>query len=97
MFETVSVDIHQVTPTWKHEVHAAVNVTCDNTRGPAKLRGKIDTGAQGNILPLRLVKQMYTSTISADGFPRPGVLESSPAILKAYAGGSKEASDEDGG
>ena len=27
--ETVSVDIHQVTPTRKHEVHAAVNITLD--------------------------------------------------------------------
>ena len=86
VFETVSVDIHQVTPTQKHEVHAAVNITLDNTRGAAKLRGKIDTGAQGNILPLRLFKQMYPSTISADGFPRPGVLEPSPAILKVYGG-----------
>ena len=72
MLETVSVDIHQLTPTRKHEVHAAVNITLDSTRGAAKLRGKVDTGAQGNILPLR------------------GVLEPSPAILKAYGGATIE-------
>ena len=37
VFETVSVDIHQVTPTRTHEVHAAVNITLDSTRGAVKL------------------------------------------------------------
>ena len=90
VFETVSVDIHHITPTRKHEVHAALNSTLDSTRGAAKVRGKIDTEAQGNILPLRLFKEMYPRTISANGFPRPGLLEPSPAILKAYGGATIE-------
>ena len=35
-----------------------------------KLRVKVDTGAQGNTLPLRMYRRMYPDRLDADGFPK---------------------------
>ena len=50
------------------------------------LKAKLDTGAQGNILPLRLYRQMYPENLSPEGFPEPGALDHSPTVLTAYGG-----------
>ena len=70
VFETVSVDIHQITPTRKHEVHAAVSITLDNTRGAAKLRGKIDTKIKKiKILIIVMQVTLLTLTYYCIGLP----------------------------
>ena len=53
---------------------------------PAALKAKLDTEAQGNILPLRLYRRIYPENLTPEGFPKPGVLEHSPTELTAYGG-----------
>ena len=53
---------------------------------PAALKAKLDTGALGKILPLRLYRQMYPENLTPESFSKPGVLERSPTVLTAYGG-----------
>lgn len=48
------------------------------------LKAKLDTGAQGNILPMRLYRQMYPHNLDDHGSLRP--VSSSDVILTAYGG-----------
>ncbi|CAB4015245.1 Hypothetical predicted protein [Paramuricea clavata] len=58
------------------------------THAKASLKAKVDTGAQGNILPLRLYRAMYPCKIDLKGNPKKGATKHSNTILTAY-GGSK--------
>ena len=49
-------------------------------------KAKIDTGAQGNVLPLCIYRNMYPQNINANGKPRPRTLNQSKVILVAYGG-----------
>ena len=55
----------------RDEVYATLNIELKNRPDiPATLKAKVDTGAQGNVLPLRTYKRMYPSDIAADGLPK---------------------------
>ncbi|KAI0218502.1 hypothetical protein LSAT2_029813 [Lamellibrachia satsuma] len=43
----------------RDEVFTAVDVRCPGRKSVKLLRLKIDTGAQGNTLPIRTLRQMY--------------------------------------
>ena len=58
-----------------------------NKRCKAKLKVKVDTGAQGNTLPLRLFKEMFPEKVQRDGYPNPRDVESKCTILTVYGGG----------
>ena len=47
---------------------------------------KVDTGASGNILPLRIFRRMYPTKLNAEGFPAQRTLVPSNAVLTAYNG-----------
>ena len=81
-----SVERHQ--PPLEREVFATLNVSLDNTNRPATLRAKVDTGAQGNILPLRVFCQMFPQHVGPNGYPKPKSVKPSSTTLTAY-GGSK--------
>lgn len=51
---------------------------------PATLKAKIDTGAQGNILPIRIFRKMYPDQIDVSGLPKKGALRPSVTVIKAY-------------
>ena len=74
---------------WTDEVHVTVNVELQrNSKMVTKLNAKVDTGAQGNVLPVRLYRQMYPNNIDEAGKPLPGVLKQTNTILTAYGGAS---------
>ena len=50
----------------------------------ATLKGKVDTGAQGNILPMRTYKNMYPQHIDCNG--NPTLTKPNKDILTAYCG-----------
>ena len=78
----------QACQSGKKEVFASINIDLNrNAAVPATLKAKVDTGAHGSILPLRLYRQMYPNCVAADGCPKPGALKPSKMILKAYGGG----------
>ena len=69
------------------EVFVTVSIDLDSTsKRQTALKAKLDTGAQGNVLPLRLYRRMYPQNITPEGFPKPGVLEQSQTVLTAYGG-----------
>ena len=55
---------------------------------PASIKVKVDTGAQGNILPLRTFRRMYPELLDANGFPATKSLRRCTTILTAYKGES---------
>ena len=98
-FESITIsNINQSKPkTRKDEVFATVSIHLnartksqikDSLKCPAKtsLKAKLDTGAQGNILPIRLYRMMYPQSIDGDGNPQKGVTSTSDTILTAYGG-----------
>ena len=56
---------------------------CNKNRSTA-LKAKLDTGTQGNILSLRLYRQMYPQNLTLAGFLKPGTIEISTTVLTAY-------------
>ena len=92
-FETLAFEpictgnINQEIKAHKEKVFPTVNV---NIAGRGKeetaLKAKIDTGAQGNVLPLRTYHNMYPQNINANGKPRPRTLNQSKVIQVAYSG-----------
>ena len=53
---------------------------------PTALKAKVDTGAQANILPLRLSRKMYDSQIDDCGYARGGALNPSKMKPVSYTG-----------
>ena len=54
---------------------------------PAILKVKVDTGAQGNTLPLRIYRLMFSESIDAEGYPKPGTTRMSRITIRtAYNG-----------
>eukprot|EP00057_Strongylocentrotus_purpuratus_P014994 XP_011669468.1 PREDICTED: uncharacterized protein LOC105440709 [Strongylocentrotus purpuratus] len=49
-----------------------------------KLRSKVDSGAEGNTLPLRMFRGMYPGHLTKDGVPHPQSVHNSSARLFAY-------------
>ena len=50
------------------------------------LRAKLDTGAQGNILPMKLYPVMYPHQVNNNGKLKPNALLPSTVVLTAYRG-----------
>ena len=57
-----------------------------NEKQPASLEVKVDTGAQGNILPLKIFSQMCPDKMASDGKPIAGMTRESKTVLSAYNG-----------
>ena len=53
---------------------------------PASLRVKVDTGVQGNILPLRIFRRMFPEKLAPNGYPAEGITKKRQTILQAYNG-----------
>ena len=56
-FHTIQITINSVEPV--KEAYASLNIICPDLKGNLRIRAKIDTGASGNVLPLRTLKDMY--------------------------------------
>ena len=70
---------------YRDEVLVSINLNLpQGTHKNTILKAKLDTGAQGNILPLRLYRQMYPHNLDDHGNLRP--VSSSDVILTAYSG-----------
>ena len=73
----------------RDEAYAQVQIKLNNRPGIHNLSAKIDTGAQGNTLPLRTFRRMYPDQLDADGFPVEHIVAAARyARLTAYNGTS---------
>ena len=55
--------------TQRDEAFILINIRLPNQNGIRKLHLKIDTGAQGNTLPVSIFHRMFPEKLDADGFP----------------------------
>ena len=50
------------------------------------LRVKVDTGAQGNILPMRMYRKMFPQMLTHEGLPQADSVSHTDMVLTAYNG-----------
>ena len=83
MFETISID-----QVGQQRTQAFVTLQLDLKRDgrSTALRAKIDTGAQVNVLPLRLYRVMFPDRLDSQGHPRANELKGLDAKLLSYGG-----------
>ena len=80
-FETIQIDSSNVTPV-KDEAFAKLRVKLPNVNHPnPALKVKVDTGAQGNILPLRIYRNKFSHHVDENGLPT----ETAPSQTKLTA------------
>ena len=72
----------------RSEAIATLDIILPNRKGIHDLKIKVDTGAEGNTLPLRTFQQMFPEWVDQNGHPRPGTTQKESAILTAYNGSS---------
>ena len=75
-FETLTFDDVVVSADTRNEVYATLKIKLmDKPEVPSTIKVKVNTGAQGNVLPLRTYRRMYPTDLDADGYPMPSRLE----------------------
>ena len=86
-FEPLAFKTFNINAVERDKVYATLRITLkDRPDTPATLCVKVDTGAQGNVMPLRTFQRMYPSNIDTEGIPVRGSLEHRDTILTAYNG-----------
>ena len=69
LFESIQIDSSAVSPA-RDEAFAKVQVELPDINHPKPmLKMKVDTGAQGNILPLRIYRNMFPEHVDDNGLP----------------------------
>ena len=64
-----SLTFNCINMTQIDEAFVFINIKLQNRNGIHKLRLKIDTGTQGNTLPVSTFRGMFPEKLDADGFP----------------------------
>ena len=70
------------------EAFASLDIILPNRKGVHELKIKVDTGAEGNALPLRTFLQMFPEHVVRNGRPRPDTTQKEATVLTAYNGSS---------
>ena len=89
VFESVTIGnvTHGSPESSRDEVFVSIQVNlAQSVNRNTALRAKLDTGAQGNILPMRLYREMYRQHVDNNGKIKPNALLSSNVVLTAYGG-----------
>ncbi|XP_072181419.1 uncharacterized protein [Diadema setosum] len=86
---TITVgDVHsnQVSDAERDELFATLNISLKRKPGNHTLRVKVDTGAQSNVLPLRIFKVAFPDLVDEKGYPLESSVTPSQTKLYAYNG-----------
>lgn len=83
-FEKLVFDNVDAENDTRSEVYASLDIQLGVKH--ATLKVKVDTGAQGNVLPLRMYRRMYPENLGAGGYPSRRGLQESTTVLMAYNG-----------
>ena len=84
-FETIDVGKTKFHTIENNEIFTVININVGWKQATA-LKVKVDSGAQGDALPLRIYKRIFPSNIGSDGKPKPGALVKSHSTLVSYGG-----------
>ena len=77
---------HLTTHDTRDEVFATLEIIQSEKKWKINLQCKVDTGAQSNVLPIRLLRIIAPKKFDDEGNPKAEVLEKNEAILSAYGG-----------
>lgn len=91
-FSGIHIDVENIEPeanidttNRRDEVFTDIHVQLpDREKVTATLTVKVDTGAQGNTLPLRVFRRMCPKLLNPSGYPKPDAVRSSTTRLTAY-------------
>ena len=89
VFESITIaNLTNVDPkSSRDEVFVSLQVSLpQSSNRKTMLKAKLDTGAQGNILPMRLYREMFKHQIDRDGKVKPNALSPSNVVLTAFGG-----------
>ena len=82
-----AIRIHVDELACEGSAYATVNIDLPHKQGKHALRLKIDTGAEGNILPVRTFRRIFPECLDAKGYPVPSSVTKKPNVsLSAYNG-----------
>jgi hypothetical protein len=70
----------------RDELFANLDIKLPSRPGQHTLKSKVDSGAQGNILPVRIFRRMFPQLLDANGYPKVGSTSVRPTRLMAYNG-----------
>ena len=70
----------------RDEIFTYLETKVEKQKLLVNLRVKVDTGAQGNTLPIRMYRQMFPNDLTPEGLPLPGDLKQKDVVLTAYNG-----------
>ena len=87
-----SIEVNAIEDT-QHSIHdtrdeafATLEITQPEKKRKINLQCKVDTGAQSNVLPVRLLRIIAPEKFDDEGNPKPEALEKNKAVLSAYGG-----------
>ena len=89
VFESITIAnlTHAGPKSSRDEVFVSIQVSLpQSSNRKTMLKAKLDTGAQGNILPTRIYREMFPHQIDRDGKVKPNALSPSNVVLTAYGG-----------
>jgi hypothetical protein len=82
-FETININVDGASlEDERDEIFVDIDIKLKGKT--AKFKAKVDTGAQGNIIPLRIYKQMYPENINEQGTPNKEALTQTKTKITAY-------------
>ena len=84
-FESIHIN-HVSKVTKRDEAYADVGIKLEGIANPATLKVKVDTGAQGNVLPIRIFRRMYPKKLDSAGYPKQDNTQRQNTVLTAYNG-----------
>jgi len=79
-------DAQHSTNDTRDEVFATFEITQPEKKRKINLQCKVDTGAQSNVLPIRLLRIIAPEKFDDKGNPKPEALKKNEAVLSAYGG-----------
>lgn len=89
VFESITIAnlTHAGPKPSRDEVFVSIQVSLpQSSNRKTTLKAKLDTGAQGNILPTRIYREMFPHQIDRGGKVKPNALSPSNVVLTAYGG-----------
>ena len=90
-FQYLSLDSIEINPIGaendsRTQIFAKVKVWKIDKKKVIDIRCKVDTGAEGNIMPLTYFRKIYPELLDAEGNPQNGAIKENKTILSAYGG-----------
>ena len=83
---TIEDTQHSTTHDTRDEVFATLEITQPEKKRKINLQRKVDSAAQSNVLPIRLLRIIAPEKFDDEGNIKPEVLEKNEAVLSAYGG-----------